>query len=104
MHSISIHAYHPPVNTGEIIRIEASINYSKIYFTEQKPMIVRRVLQWFEEQLEQAGFIRVHRSHLINKNYVKEYISGYEKHIRLTTGDLVPVSRRRHTLTRALLA
>jgi two-component system, LytTR family, response regulator len=104
MYSLSIHTYQPPVNAGKIIRIEASINYSKIYFAEQKPVIVPRVLQWFEEQLDAAGFVRVHRSHLVNKAFVAEYVLGTDRFVRLTTGELVPVSRRKHAYAKTMLA
>lgn len=104
MYSISIHTYQPPVNAGKIVRIEASINYSKIFFAEQKPVIVPRVLQWFEEQLELAGFIRVHRSHLVNKAFVTEFMPGLDRYVKLTTGELVPVSRRKQTYAKTMLA
>ncbi|MCU0403986.1 MAG: LytTR family transcriptional regulator [Chitinophagaceae bacterium] len=105
MQQLSIHTFLPPVNAGEIIRIQASINYSKIYFAENKPVIVPRVLQWFEEQLEKSGFIRVHRSHLINKAFVHQYFQQGEKpFVKLLNGEEVPISRRKHTRAKLKLA
>ena len=96
MVSLSIHSYLPPVNAANIIRIEASINYSRIFFAEHKTVIVPRVLQWFQEQLETSGFVRVHRSHLINKAFVQQYGQlGEKPFVKLVNGEEVPISRRK---------
>jgi two-component system, LytTR family, response regulator len=54
----------------EIIRLEASSNYTHIYFTNHKMILAAKVLKDFAAQLEPFGFIRTHRSHLINSQYV----------------------------------
>jgi hypothetical protein len=42
-----------------IIRVEASSNYSKVYCTGQAfPIVVAKVLRWFEERVPQPLFIR----------------------------------------------
>ena len=57
-------------NPEEIIRLEASSNYTYIYFTNRKPLLISKVLGEYEEQLCAAGFVRTHRSHLVNKQYI----------------------------------
>lgn len=57
-------------NTDEIIRFEASSNYTYIYFTNRKPMLVAKVLGEYEAMLNSLGFVRTHRSHLVNKSHV----------------------------------
>ncbi len=54
----------------EIIRLEASSNYTNIYFLNKKKMLTAKVLKDYEEQLEPMGFVRTHRSHLVNKRYI----------------------------------
>ncbi|MEQ1767700.1 MAG: hypothetical protein ABL859_09765, partial [Methylotenera sp.] len=36
---------------NEIVRIEASSNYSKLFFNNGKTLVVAKVLHWFEDQL-----------------------------------------------------
>jgi two-component system LytT family response regulator len=57
-------------NLADVIRFEASSNYTLIYSVNQRPLVVAKVLADYEDMLEGLGFIRVHRSHLLNKRYV----------------------------------
>jgi two-component system, LytTR family, response regulator len=54
----------------QIIRIEALSNYSKLYFINRKTLVTARVLNLYEAQLQDAGFIRTLRSHLVNKHHI----------------------------------
>jgi two-component system, LytTR family, response regulator len=89
--------YYFPVN--DIIRIQSFSNYSKIFFKKDKPMLVAKVLRKFEEQLIHADFIRIHRSHLINKQYLHSYVPiGTGVKVFLLNGDQIPLARRRKTI------
>lgn len=57
-------------DSDEIIRLEASSNYTYIYFTNRKPMLIAKVLGDYETMLASLGFVRTHRSHLINKKHI----------------------------------
>jgi len=82
------------IDTTVIIRVEASSNYSKVFFSDGKMLLTAKLLCWFEEQLEQECFTRLHRSHLINNRYLQlQKCSG--KTVELLNGKTVPVSRRR---------
>jgi two-component system, LytTR family, response regulator len=68
-----------PTNKGtefflpaQIIRLEAKSNYTKIFFTNHLSIITAKVLKEFEPQLMPLGFVRTHRSHLVNKQYIQE--------------------------------
>ena len=54
----------------EIVRLEASSNYTFIHFVNRKPMLIAKLLGDYEVMLTEYGFIRTHRSHLVNKRYV----------------------------------
>lgn len=54
----------------EIVRLEACSNYTNIYFTNKKKMLTSRVLKDFAEILEPMGFVRTHRTHLVNKQHI----------------------------------
>jgi two-component system, LytTR family, response regulator len=54
----------------EIIRLEACSNYTNIYFTNKKKMLASKALKEFVALLEPMGFVRTHRTHLVNKKHI----------------------------------
>lgn len=60
----------------EIIRLEASDNYTHIYCEGFPLFIASRVLKEYEELLAPHGFVRIHRSHIVNKLFVKTINRG----------------------------
>ena len=54
----------------QIIRLESESNYTYVYFKDRKPLLVAKVLREFEVLLKPMGFIRTHRSHLVNKTCI----------------------------------
>ncbi|MEO7312473.1 MAG: LytTR family DNA-binding domain-containing protein [Chitinophagaceae bacterium] len=88
-----------PVN--EIIRVEASNNYSKIYCSVGRPLVVAKVLQWFELNLPEDAFYRIHQTHIINRFFVKEV--QCKNRLQLTNGEYVQASRRKQTVFKMML-
>jgi two-component system LytT family response regulator len=89
-----------PTNKGgkavlvtSIIRVEARSSYSRIYFNNEQPLLVAKVLQWFEEQLPKDIFCRIHRTHLVNRMYVTEVVG--RNSLALSNGDVMQISRRK---------
>jgi two-component system LytT family response regulator len=81
------------IDIDSIVRIEASSNYSKIYCNGQAlPIVVAKVLRWFEEKLPQHSFARVHRTHLVNKKYM---VGIRNDKVILETGTQIGISRRK---------
>lgn len=54
----------------QIVRMESCSSYTNIFFTDRKPILASKVLKEFEEALEPFGFLRTHRSHLVNRKYI----------------------------------
>ena len=89
-----------PTNKGgkvvlvkNIIRVEARSSYSKIYFSNEQPLLVAKVLQWFEDHLPDDIFCRIHRTHLVNRMYVTEVFN--RDLLVLSNGDVMQISRRK---------
>jgi two-component system LytT family response regulator len=78
----------------DIIRLEAESNYTHVY-TLQKKYTVARLLRNFEEQLIQAGFLRVHHSHLVNVKHIRHYQRGDGGYLIMSDKSQVEVSRSR---------
>ncbi len=88
------------LHVADIIRIQAISNYSKIYLNSQRSITVSKVLHWFEDQVCLSSFIRSHRSHLINRQFVKQYhsINNAGGVAYLCNGEKINISRRRKQL------
>lgn len=54
----------------EIIRLEASSNYTYVYFTNRKRMLISKVMGEYADLLCSLGFVRTHRSHLVNSKHI----------------------------------
>ncbi|RAI99460.1 LytTR family two component transcriptional regulator [Chitinophaga skermanii] len=78
-----------------IVRCESTGNYTKIFFTDKKQLLVSKPLKEFEELLSDIDFFRVHNSHLINLQQMDSYIQGEGGFALMTDGTQVEVSRRR---------
>lgn len=55
-----------------ILWIESDGNYSTIRLKDDKRRVIRQSLSELQEQLPAAGFIRIHKSYLVNKAHVME--------------------------------
>jgi len=77
----------------KFIRLEGEGNYTNIFFEKEKPLLASRTLKDFEEILASYGFIRVHRSHLINKRFVNSVL--FDGSVDMADGSKIEISRRR---------
>lgn len=85
-----------------IIRIEGERNYSYVYLTNQKKKLVTKTLGELEELLEDKGFFRCHRSHLINRVHIQTPTKNLL--VLLSDGIEVPISRRKREAFKAWVA
>ncbi|MCD6020237.1 MAG: DNA-binding response regulator [Bacteroidetes bacterium] len=60
---------------ADIIRLKGNGNFTDIYFANGSKKMVCRFLKHFDELLDMP-FIRVHKSHIINVNFVKSFNKG----------------------------
>ena len=85
------------VATTEITRIQADNNYSTIHFSTNKPLMVAKSISEFEKQLVGMNFIRIHKSHIINLDYLDQYTNHDGCHVLMRDGAELLVSRRRQS-------
>jgi two-component system, LytTR family, response regulator len=77
----------------DIIRLEGENNYTRFYFNNSKPMLLSKTLKEYDEILTGHGFIRTHKSHLVNKKYVVN--CSTDGIIQMGDNSRVEISRRR---------
>jgi len=83
------------VSIDEIIHIEADSNYSVFYLDSGETITVSKVLKEYEEILPENQFVRIHKSSIVNLNYLKEFNSKNGLEVLLKNGEKIAVSRRR---------
>jgi two-component system LytT family response regulator len=79
----------------EIVFIQSDDNYAYIHAIDHQPCMICKPLKDFEEQLCESQFFRTHKSFIVNLSFIKEIRKKKESEVWLTTGEKIPVSRRR---------
>ncbi len=82
------------IDTENIIRLEAKGNYTIFYFEDGNNYMDSKTLRYNQELLP-SNFLRIHKSHLINLDYLNEYQSQDGHFALLRDGAEVPISRSR---------
>jgi len=83
---------------------EKNFNNTMFYLSNGQKIFVTKTLKYFADLLKENGFIRTHQSHLINLNYIKEYIKSDGGYLMLTEGSNIPVSVRKRVEVRQILS
>lgn len=84
------------LETDEIIRLEGRDCYTRIYLVSNKTFTVSKTLKEFEKMLTDDKFFRIHKSHIINLKYFKEFTTEDGGYAVLNDGTTLEISRRRH--------
>lgn len=87
------------VEVKSIVRCQGESNYTHIYFADRKPILTAKSLIEFEELLSEYGFVRVHKTHVVNLNHVTSFTKNDGGVLYLLNGDSVAISRRRKDFT-----
>ncbi|MDQ3016660.1 MAG: LytTR family DNA-binding domain-containing protein [Bacteroidota bacterium] len=76
-----------------ILYCKANGNYTEIVLEEHKKIISSYTLGHFDELLTTQGFLRIHRSFLINMDKIAGYKRGEGGQVVMTNGDELDISR-----------
>lgn len=82
------------VDLDDIIRFESDGGYTKVYLADGKRIMVSKTMKEYDDLLMDAGFLRVHHSHLINMNHLFCFEKA-EGHVVMKDDSIVPVSNRK---------
>jgi len=83
------------VDSREIIRLEAENNYTRVFTLKGEQFFVCKTIKDFEILLDPEIFLRVHKSSVINLNYLKEFVNIDGSFILLKDDSKISVSRRK---------
>ena len=82
------------IPVSNIIMLESQSNYSIFHLKYGKKRIYAHTIRYFEEQLLDKNFVRVHNGFLINPSFVLEYNQEDGK-LRMENNLEASISRRR---------
>jgi len=86
------------IEIKDIIYCEASSNYTNFHMTNRSLICASKPIHEYETLLEDSQFVRIHKSYLVNVEFIKEYIRGEGGSVVLEGGQEIEVSRRKKDL------
>jgi two-component system LytT family response regulator len=82
------------INLTNIVRVEAMRSYCKVVLSNKRTLVYSKPLSSLIKQFPQSTFYRVHKSHLINLNYIETLNKNGTISLK-TDEDSIPLSRER---------
>lgn len=82
------------VKLEDIIRCEASDNYTLFFLQNGENILVSKTLKEYDDLLRTHGFQRVHQSHLVNMHFVKSFLKEDGGTLLLSDKTKIPISRQ----------
>ncbi|MGB3008001.1 MAG: LytTR family DNA-binding domain-containing protein [Chitinophagaceae bacterium] len=79
----------------EILYLTGDDNYTSFHLLKHQDMLICRTLKDYEEILSPLGFMRIHKSTMVNLFHVKKILRKESLEIILTNGMQLQVSRRK---------
>lgn len=78
----------------DIVMLKAQGSYTSMYLSGNREILVTRILKDFEASLAGNGFLRVHKSFMVNTRYIVELRKEDSGHLLMSNGELVPISTK----------
>jgi two-component system LytT family response regulator len=82
-------------NINNIIYCQADINYTNVFTAKNEKIVVCKTLKIIEEILPTEYFFRIHKSYLVNLNYIKKYAKTDGHFVILENEERLDVAVRR---------
>jgi len=81
--------------SNEIIRFEAKQDKTIIFLSNNTTSEIDESIEGIEQQLQNFSFIRIHKNHIINVNFISKIYGNFDNQIELTNGETIPVTKNR---------
>lgn len=81
------------IDLDDVIYLKAENTYTEIHLQNNSKLLVSRTLKNFEEVLEgNSNFFRCHKSYIINRQYVLDYVKSDGGYLVLKPKTQIPIS------------
>ncbi len=81
------------VRVKDIMHIEGANEYCRFHFMDKPAEMISKKMGEIEEVLKEYNFYRIHKSHIVNLSYVKQYLRGEGGQVCLTDNTMLNVSK-----------
>jgi len=90
------------VQVKDIIHLQAEDNFTLFHLVDGSKHLICRTLKFYDEMLSDLDFLRIHKSHVINLQYVKRYKKGKGGQVIMSNDKAIDVSvnRKKELLSR----
>lgn len=83
------------LHADDIVHCTSDNNYTEVHtFHGRKPHLITKPLSDFQAHLSGSAFVRIHQSHLVNRKHIRRYVKGEGGEVVMSSGQVLPVSRR----------
>jgi two-component system, LytTR family, response regulator len=79
----------------DIVRCESDSNYTTVFLTGGKKILLAKTLKEVEETLRGLHFFRVHQSHLVNISHISKVVKGEGSYLTTSDDASIPISRNK---------
>jgi two-component system LytT family response regulator len=80
------------VRVNDILYCRANDNFTEFHFMNGSKKLICRTLRFYNELLSDYDFVRIHKSFLINLQYLKRYKKGKGGQVIMQNGEFLDVS------------
>ncbi|TAF72586.1 MAG: DNA-binding response regulator [Bacteroidetes bacterium] len=80
------------VQIQDIIRCQANDNFTDVILKDGRKLMICRTLKFYEELLSENGFVRIHKSHLVNIAFAIRYLKGKGGQLEMFDKSVLDVS------------
>lgn len=80
----------------DLIMLQSIGNYTLFVYKHREDFVMAHTLKYYQNILESQGFLRLHRSSLVNGQHIKLY-DKLESSIVLSNGTTLKVARRKQS-------
>ena len=87
---------------NDVVLLKGDINYTTIFMDNGKKKVLAHSIKYYEAFLETHGFLRVHRTFMVNPNHIKTYHQE-ERKLTMTNGQQAMISRRKEHIAKQFL-
>lgn len=88
---------------NQVVLLKGDINYTTIYMDNGIKKVICHPIKYFEAHLETHGFLRVHRTFMINPIHIKGY-NQESRELMMSNGQQAIISRRKEHIAKKFIA
>ena len=83
------------VDVEDVLYLEGENNYTSVHLYKQPKVLLSKTLKDYEYLVSEAGFVRIHKSSIINLRHLKKISVEEEIQVIMSDDRILTVSRRR---------